>query len=1574
MASYPHVKEKQGDLSQLDIEDLFSGNICRCTGYRSILCGMKTYAKDGNAEELRNTPPYVLDEANNYANNPARWNHPNVTVSAVPIKPYEHRDYRHHNALHPAAIAVPLHPPPHQWHTPSPTSVAMLKRDIATGSYSTNYKLVYGNTSYGVYPQFEWANVGVFVDISGISELTNIDPYPPNEWLNPWSFKGTPWKDQGAVKHPLSPATRAKQVGRQVSIGAGVTIQKLVKWLEADHDEYRAARPFMRACAQHFKRIAGHQVRNAGSIGGSLMMAKQWNFPSDTWTLLDGAQCAVTWWSPQSDDETPRSFEEFQNATGELVVLNVILTLWEDVPFQSDGASSSTSKQGAGQAASVCFASARVAQRLQNAHPLVNFAAFNHGNPDWENSFSCVWGNIDVCNKKSQENQNAESRWPTIPNTSHYRLSKGPSSRIWAATLAGWPADGDTLDTLMEQVEEELRNMAATAEEQGDPVVRCRVATNLLRKYCIVNLGAPSSEEATNSLRQTIYQARTATPSSGSQMFMVNTAEEPVSEPFIKASAIGQTTGEAIYTQSILPPNTIHATFVSSWAAAAKILPFDDTARTIRKLCEHLLYTYGIMTSPQEFHIYTAEDTFIQKINLLNANNWTHATPRLSKAFQSFPSYLLANAEVVYYGQPVAILVGPSERVVTLAADYLGTKKSEFLRLELNERPPILSVQDAIDRGTVVLRLDKDGKTAEVPTVFETASSGPEPSWNAINSVSKDPDGPNNKTSIDFSQFGEGHLILEGEHSVPAQVHFYMETQSALALPPSKNEVSELEGKPMKLYASTQSCMSVQKQVRDKLNSLDEKQTWQVELVTPQVGGGFGGKEVQSNFVALGAAFVASKLDVPCRFVLSRDADMRIIGHRHPMTADWKVAVHKDTGIIKAMQIDYLADAGCTYDATLPIVDLALLTADNAYNIDYFCATGKAYFTNKASNTAMRSFGVVQSLQITEMVLERIAEKYAQNGRSISPFLLRANNFYRFDQPDLKTPFGQPVVNANIDAIWQDMDTMLLGVSQNPIFDQVRGVVHPKLRERAAVLPKPQRREPLDVEGMGFDTLTHYIAAYNEKHAYQKLGLSVLPLKYGISFTSISANMGQCVLQIDAENNVIVQCPGVEMGQGLDTKMKQIASMKLGIYSDSIRYNPDGAQMKYFKDILTIDGKECRLPGTGASTGSDLNGGAIAKACDAFTKWLEEKLRGHEVWASYLKQGRWYIPPAYDAGGEKVRDAVDLWPQAVEALKAIITLPFQFDLVGYRSPDLTPVETEPGKIHKGDPFYYYNYAAASVLALVDCLTGEEMVVSADIIYDTGISLNPAIDIGQVEGGFVQGLGYNTCEEVTHNEKGELTSINTWLYKPPSTLEIPMQFNVHLYPLISQYDEWRDEEKKHAEKAPIAGEGHPANPLRKPGVKLDSHHKVIDPYGIQSSKTTGEPPLVLSNAVYFAIRNALKNYMGVPQYLPGGVDTPKGTPLPRPKGEKQKPADEGPSSQPASFNPITDEFKLICPATTFNIVESIIHPGVRGAADRREKRKSKQQEAWYKLRPTPPVIAAEQRNSLQQQQLNSPKME
>ena len=578
-----------------------------------------------------------------------------------------------------------------------------------------------------------------------------------------------------------------------------------------------------------------------------------------------------------------------------------------------------------------------------------------------------------------------------------------------------------------------------------------------------------------------------------------------------------------------------------------------------------------------------------------------------------------------------------------------------------------------------------------------------------------------------------GKLFVTGQQRTGAQAHFYFETQAVLADP------GELRA--MTLYVSSQDLASCQQYVAAtlKVSAAD------VSVHVVRVGGGFGGKETRPAYLAAAAAVAANKVGRPVRLVLDRNTDMTMIGTRHSYLGAYWLSVDP-SGRIEKWRTDFWANGGSTYDVTFPVSDLVVLTADGAYMVDTFGVNATCCRTNRITRTAMRSFGVIQCSLITEDAIEQAA-----HALGMLPEDLRLANMYADSDQDSSqsTPYGQPLKYAIGRDVWQQLLT-----------------------------------------SSDFYARAEAVAEFNAQNRWRKRGISMIPIKYGISYTYLTGNQAGAVLTVcDSDGTVVVSSGGVEMGQGLETKLIQIAAEVLGI------------DMEMFRPGETSTEVVPNASSTGASTGSDLNGGAVKLAAIELRQRLEAYCRANEKqfpdWEKDWKK-LWpkIVAAAYD-------DRVNLSSQAL-----------------YTSPGLSEISKEQPS---GSPFYYFTWSAACSEVEVDTLTGEFMLVRTDILYDAGKSLNPALDVGQVWGGFVQGLGNVTTEQMYFAPDGRPFTDGTWNYKPPCSKTIPVDFRVSLlrYQRTSPVDDLP-----------------------------------LDPYGIQSSKSTGEPPLVLANTVFFALKHAI----------------------------------------------------------------------------------------------------------------------
>lgn len=590
-------------------------------------------------------------------------------------------------------------------------------------------------------------------------------------------------------------------------------------------------------------------------------------------------------------------------------------------------------------------------------------------------------------------------------------------------------------------------------------------------------------------------------------------------------------------------------------------------------------------------------------------------------------------------------------------------------------------------------------------------------------------------------------FTLSGTLETGAQEHWYLETQSALAVPGEGNE--------MLLYASSQNPSETQAIVAEVLGISKNE----VDVEVKRMGGAFGGKETQGNHVAAWAALLACKTKRPVKMHLFRDDDQKMTGKRHRFISDYHVGFDA-SGKILAYKVVLNSDAGSSTDLSMAILERALFHAENAYFIPDISIVGKAYKTNLPSNTAFRGFGGPQGMAVIENAIDRIARMLKKDAAEI-----RKINFYGIVSDNV-TPYGKIVENNRLFVVYDQL--MVSSDYQN------------------------RRIE---------------INQFNQQHRFVKKGMALTPVKFGISFTTSFLNQAGALVNIYKDGTVQVNHGGTEMGQGLYTKMLGIAASELGI------------SPAWIKISATNTSKVPNASATAASSGSDLNGMAVKNAIDIL------KLRLAEVAvAELLKKGLPDINPASIIFSENEVYAFD-FPETKINFQRLIQLAY----LGQVSLSATGFYKTPG-IHfnretgSGNPFYYYAYGMAVSEVQVDVLTGEYMILRSDILHDVGDSLNKDIDIGQVEGGFIQGVGWCTTEEIKWNTLGQLLTHSPDTYKIPTVNDIPRIFNVKLL-------------------ADYPNEG-----------------------TIRKSKAVGEPPFMLAFSVWLAIKDAI-SAVGNHEYEP-----------------------------------------------------------------------------------------------------------
>ncbi|KAF5279183.1 hypothetical protein FQR65_LT03430 [Abscondita terminalis] len=557
--------------------------------------------------------------------------------------------------------------------------------------------------------------------------------------------------------------------------------------------------------------------------------------------------------------------------------------------------------------------------------------------------------------------------------------------------------------------------------------------------------------------------------------------------------------------------------------------------------------------------------------------------------------------------------------------------------------------------------------------------------------------------------FKQAPHVVEGECRTGGQDHFYLETQCVLAVPKEDGE--------MEVFSSTQNPSEITRLGSKVLEVPQHKIVTRVK----RMGGAFGGKESKAVMIALPAALAAKKLNRPIRCMLDRDEDMAITGGRNPFHIKYKIAFDDDGKMI-AVEIFIYCNSGNTADLTISVLERAMFHFENAYRIPNTRVLGYVCKTNLASNTAFRGFGGPQGMLAGEYIVRTIAEYLHKDYIEVAKL-----NFYEEGDP---THYNQKLDYCNIKRCWDEC-----------------------------------------LESANFHKRRSEVEMYNREHRWKKRGISVVPTKFGISFTALFLNQAGALVHIYTDGSVLITHAGTEMGQGLHTKVIQVASQVLGIAHEKIHISE------------TSTDKVPNTSPTAASAGSDLNGMAVMNACKIINERLEPIKQKNP-------KGKWeeWIISAY-------MNRISL------SATGFYTIPD----IGYS------FETNSGR-----PFSYFTYGVSCSEVEIDCLTGDHQVLRTDIVMDLGESLNPAIDIGQIEGAFMQGYGLFVMEEMVYSPEGVCYTKGPGAYKLPGFADIPIEFNVSLL------------------------KGAP------------------NPKAVYSSKAVGEPPLFLAASVYFAIREAIKD--------------------------------------------------------------------------------------------------------------------
>jgi len=572
--------------------------------------------------------------------------------------------------------------------------------------------------------------------------------------------------------------------------------------------------------------------------------------------------------------------------------------------------------------------------------------------------------------------------------------------------------------------------------------------------------------------------------------------------------------------------------------------------------------------------------------------------------------------------------------------------------------------------------------------------------------------------------------ILEGQTETNGQEHLYIETQGAYAVPQENGAI--------RIYSSTQGPTAVQRTVARVLNLPMN----QVEVDTTRLGGGFGGKEDQATTWAVLCALAAYHLKKPVKYSLHRMEDMRMTGKRHPYSSDFKIGLNKELKIL-AYEATFYQNAGAAADLSPAVMERTLFHCNNTYFIPNVKATAYSCRTNLPPNTAFRGFGGPQGMFVIEAAIAKAAEAL-----NISASVIQQKNLLKTGD---EFPYGQ-IAASEANECWNKAD-----------------------------------------EQFNIKELQKEIDDFNASNKNYKKGLALMPICFGISFTKTLMNQARSLVHVYTDGSVAVSTGAVEMGQGVNTKMLQVAASIFSINPSKIKIN------------TTNTYRIANTSPTAASATADLNGKATKIACAT----ILERLKSVAAEELNVAVESIEIQDEFIFAAGKKTD----WDWKRLVMAAYVKRINLSEHAHYTPPGIHFDAT----IEKGHPFAYHVYGTSITTVTVDCIRGIYEIDAVKVVHDFGKSMNTMIDIGQCEGGIVQGIGWMTIEEIIYDKEGKLRSNALSTYKVPDIYSVPKEITI---------------QSLTTEKNNLA---------------------------IFRSKAVGEPPLMYGIGAYFALRNAVKAF-------------------------------------------------------------------------------------------------------------------
>ncbi|XP_060170001.1 abscisic-aldehyde oxidase-like [Lycium barbarum] len=732
--------------------------------------------------------------------------------------------------------------------------------------------------------------------------------------------------------------------------------------------------------------------------------------------------------------------------------------------------------------------------------------------------------------------------------------------------------------------------------------------------------------------------------SSSKQVVESSTEYYPVGEPMKKVGAAMQAAGEAVYVDDIPSPPN----------------------------CLHGAFIYSTKPLASIKGIQLESNRLTDGVtDVITFKDIPSGGANVGSITPFGPNPLFADDLARCAGDRIAVVVADSQRSADVAA---RTALVEYDTANIGS--PILTVEEAVEKSSFI----------QIPPSVYPKQVG------------------------DFSKgMAEAvHKILSAEIRLGSGYHFYMETQTALAIPD--------EDKCMVVYTSSQSPENAHRAIANCLGVPEHN----IRVITRRVGGGFGGKQGGAMPISTACALAAYKLGRPVRIYVNRNTDMIVTGGRHPMKVTYSVGF-KSSGKITALHLDILINAGITKDLS-PIIPSYVIKSLKKYNWGALSFDVKLCKTNVTSKTIMRAPGDVQASYIAEVIIEHVSTLLSMEVDSV-----RNENLHTFES-----------LNLFYDNIVADVGEYTL----------------PSIMDKLAV-------------SSSFFQRSKMLEQFNQKNTWKKRGISRVPILFEVTQSPTPGKVS--ILQ---DGSIVVEVGGIEIGQGLWTKVRQMTAYALGLIESS--WAKDLVEKVRVIQADTLSVVQGGL--TGASTTSESSCEAVRLCCNVLVERLTplkkelQEQNGSVDWPTLIRQAQ--------------KQAVNLAANS------------------YYVPESSSLR-------------YLNFGAAVSEVEIDVLTGQTTILQSDIIYDCGQSLNPAVDMGQIEGAFIQGIGFFMNEEYLTNEDGLMVSNSTFTYKIPTIDTIPQNFNAH--------------------------------------ILNSGHHK----NRVLSSKASGEPPLLLAASVHCATRAAVK---------------------------------------------------------------------------------------------------------------------